>query len=126
MKKLLYKTIAKTSNQNTEKSPGIEFKLFNCMGEMGMDNFAYLNNSLSLFYFYFVTNLRKKIMVDVHLQLNLPPHPIRASALLAGPSLPPPSVRTLWITPFMGKLYLTDSLFLHYYFLDFFSRLPVY
>ena len=34
----------KMSNQNTKKSPGIEFALFNCTGEMGMDNFGYLNS----------------------------------------------------------------------------------
>ena len=38
----------KMANQNTKKSPGIEFVLFNCMGERGMDNFGYLN---SLLYF---------------------------------------------------------------------------
>ena len=42
-------------NQNTKKSPGIYFRaLFNCTGEMGMDNFGDQNNSL---YFYFVTNM---------------------------------------------------------------------
>ena len=29
---------------------------FNCNGEMGMDNFSCPNGSISLFYFYFVTN----------------------------------------------------------------------
>ena len=39
-------------NQNTKKSPGIYFRaLFNCTGEMGMDNFGDQNNSLSLFLF---------------------------------------------------------------------------
>ena len=62
----------KTSNQNTKKSPGIEFALFNCAGKMRKDNFGYLNSSLFLFYFYFVTNLRiKKIVSYVRLQLNL-------------------------------------------------------
>ena len=32
------------SNQNTKKSPGIEFALFNCTEEMGMDNFGYVNS----------------------------------------------------------------------------------
>ena len=50
-----------------------------------MDNFACLNSSLSLFYFYFVTNVQKKITAYVRLLLNLPPPPIRASTLLAGP-----------------------------------------
>ena len=32
--------------KNTNKCPGIEFALFNCTGEMGMDNFGYVNSSL--------------------------------------------------------------------------------
>ena len=81
----------KMSNQNTKKRPGTEFKLFNCTREIGMDNFGYLNSSL---YFYFVTNLRKKFMAYVHLQLNLLPPPIQACTLLAvhGPQ-PSPSKR---------------------------------
>ena len=31
------------SNQNTEKSPGIDFALFSRTCEMGMNNFGYLN-----------------------------------------------------------------------------------
>ena len=41
-----------------------------------------------LFYFYFVMSVRKKIVFYLHLQLNLAPTPIRASAPLAGPPLP--------------------------------------
>ena len=48
----------KMSNQNTKKSSTIQSVLFNCTGEMEMENFGYLNNSLSLFYFCFVMNLR--------------------------------------------------------------------
>ena len=33
----------KISNQNTKKSSGIKFALFNCMEEMRMDNFGYPN-----------------------------------------------------------------------------------
>ena len=61
----------KMSNQNTKKSPGIEFALFNCTGEMRMDNFVYLSSSL-----YF--------MAYIGLQMNLPLPPIRASTLLIG------------------------------------------
>ena len=50
----------KMSNQNTNNNPGIEFALFNCTREMGTENFSCQNSLLSLFYFYFVTNLRKK------------------------------------------------------------------
>ena len=41
-----------------------------------------------LFYFYFVMSVRKKIVFYLHLQLNLPPTPIRDGAPLAGPPLP--------------------------------------
>ena len=65
----------KMSKQNTKKSPELEGVYFNCTGEIGMDNFGCLNSSLSLFYFYFVTSLQKKIVACVRLQLNLPlPH----------------------------------------------------
>ena len=37
----------KMPNQNTKKNRGIDFALFNCMGEMRMDNFGCLNSSLS-------------------------------------------------------------------------------
>ena len=78
------------SFKNTKKSHGITGALFNCTGEMRMDNFSCLNSSISLFCFYFVTNLRrkKKKKAYVRLQLSLPPSPIRASTLLAGPPLP--------------------------------------
>ena len=62
----------KISNQNTKKSRGIAFALFNCTGEIGMNNFGYLNSSLSLFDFYFVMNLRKKNCVRT---LTEPPSP---------------------------------------------------
>ena len=42
----------KMSDQNAMKSPGIEFALFNCTGEIGMDNFGYLNSTL-----YFISIL---------------------------------------------------------------------
>ena len=35
--------------------------LFNCTEEMEIDDFGCLNSSVSLFYFYFVANLRKKL-----------------------------------------------------------------
>ena len=41
----------KMLNQNTKKSPGIEFALFTCTGEMGMDSFGFLNCSLILLLF---------------------------------------------------------------------------
>ena len=46
------------SNQNA-KRPGIEFALFKCMREIGMDNFGSLNSAM-YFISIFVTNLRKK------------------------------------------------------------------
>ena len=65
----------KMLNKNAKKSPEIEGAIFKCTREMEMDNFGHLNSSLYLFCFFFVTNLRKKIMTYVLLQLNLPPHP---------------------------------------------------
>ena len=59
---------------------------FNCTGKIGINTFGCLNSSFSLFCFYFVTNLRKKLYGRV--QLKLPLTPIWASTLLAGPILP--------------------------------------
>ena len=42
------------------------FCAFNCTGEMGMDNFGCVTNSFSLFYFYFVTNLRGKKLLRTY------------------------------------------------------------
>ena len=42
----------KMSNQNTKKSPGIEFVLFKCTREIGIDKFGYLNSAL-----YFISIL---------------------------------------------------------------------
>ena len=44
-------------NRNTKKRGGVKFVLFNYTGETGMDNFGFLNRSLSLYNFHFVTNL---------------------------------------------------------------------
>ena len=77
------------SNQNTKKSPGIEVAFFKCTGDMIMDNFDYLNTSLSLFSFYFVTNLRKKNYGVRTLTAQSPAPPIRASTFVAGPPLSP-------------------------------------
>ena len=65
-------------HQNTKKSPGIEFVVFNCTRGMGMDDFDSLN-FLILFYFYLVTNLWKKLMTYAHLQLNLPLPPYESA-----------------------------------------------
>ena len=39
----------KMSNQNTNKSLGIKFALFNCVEKMGMDDYGCLNSSPSLY-----------------------------------------------------------------------------
>ena len=39
------------ANQNTKTSSEIEFALFNCTGEISMDNSGFLNSSVSLFLF---------------------------------------------------------------------------
>ena len=81
-------------NQNTVKNPGIEFLT---VLEMGINKFGYLNSSL---YFYFVTNLRKKIMALVLLQLNLTfPHTSQYALSKITPLPPSPSAHTLWMTP---------------------------
>ena len=87
------------SNKNNKKSRGIEGAFFNCMGEMGFDNFGCLNSSFSLFYFDLVANLRKKIYGVRTLRAEIPHPLIRVNTLLAGPTLPPSSVCTLWMTP---------------------------
>ena len=79
-----------------KKNCRIKIAFSNYMGEMGMDNFSCLNSSLSLFCFYFVTSLRKKVYVC--LQLNLPPPLISANTLLAGSLLLTLGMRTLWMT----------------------------
>ena len=57
--------LSKSVESNTKM-----FALFNCTGEVRINNFGCLSSSL---YFYFVTNLRKKRMAYVRFQLN--PHP---------------------------------------------------
>ena len=47
------------SNQNVKKSPGIEFVLFNCTREIGMDNYGYLNSAL--YFILFCSKPAKKI-----------------------------------------------------------------
>ena len=51
----------KILNKKTKKSPWIEGALFNCTGEIGMDNFDCMHGSLYFFLFFSVTDLRKKI-----------------------------------------------------------------
>ena len=63
------------SNQNTKSNHGINVAFFIRIEEIGIDKFGCWNSPLSLFYLYFVTSLRKKIMAYVRLQLNRhPPH----------------------------------------------------
>ena len=64
-----------------QKSPGIEFALFNYTEEMRMDNFGCLSSSLSLF--LFCNESAKKKITTFTLPL------IGANTLLAGPPLPP-------------------------------------
>ena len=60
--KQCYNILNKTVEQNTKRSPGMKGALFNCTEEMEIDDLGCLNSSVSLFYFYFVANQRKKIM----------------------------------------------------------------
>ena len=95
-KETTIQSFRKMLNQNTKKSAGIEFALFDYTGEMGMDNFGCLNSSLSLFFFKRICG--KKFIMYVRLQLNLLP-PSQTSQYAFSWTTPPPlSVRTLWIT----------------------------
>ena len=95
-KETTMQSFRKMLNQNTKKSAGIEFALFDYTGEMGMDNFGCLNSSLSLFFFKRICG--KKFIMYVRLQLNLLP-PSQTSQYAFSWTTPPPlSVRTLWIT----------------------------
>ena len=85
----------KILNQNTKKSPGIKGTLFNCTGEMGMDNFGCLNSSLSLL--LFCSKTAKKIY-GIHTltaDCNHPPPPPSAphSTLHSPPSTPHSTLR---------------------------------
>ena len=83
----------KMLNQNTKKNPGIEFALFNCKGEMGMDNFGYLSNLL-------YNETVKKFYGVRTLQLNFPfSHTSHCAFSWTTPHPLPPSVGTLWMTP---------------------------
>ena len=82
-------------NKNTKKSTGIEGALFNCMGEMGMDNFGCLKSSLSFFLFLFYNEPAEKIMAYVRLQLNTLSH--HSSQCAFSWTKPPPSVHTYFI-----------------------------
>ena len=103
IKRLLYKAIRKCLIKTARRA--LESSLcFDCAGETRLDKFDCLNRSLPLFYFYFVTNLRrKKFLAYLRLQLNLATFPALASStLLAGPlppSSPPSRAYVLWMTP---------------------------
>ena len=86
----------KMLNKNMKKSPSIKVTLFNCTGEIGIDNRDYLNSSLCLFYFYFAKNLQKNSYGVRTFTGEYPPSPIRASTLSAGPPLSP-SERTYFM-----------------------------
>ena len=77
-KRVLYKAIEKCQIKSSRRALGT---IFNCTGEVGMDNFGCLNSSLSLFF----SNepAKKKTTAYVRLKLNLNPPPIRVSRLLA-------------------------------------------
>ena len=92
IKKLMYKAIGTCPIKGPRRTLEIEYALLNCTREIGTDNFGCLNSSFSVFYFYFVTNLRKKNQWRTYASR-------RASTFLARPPLPPASARTLRMTP---------------------------
>ena len=73
--------------QNTKKSPGVEAALFNLMGEMGMNTFGCF--SFLALYLFCNEPVKKKNYGVRTLAAEPPPPLIRASTLLAGPTLPP-------------------------------------
>ena len=89
----------KTSNQNTKKSPEIESALFNCAGKMRRDNFGCLNSSLFKILFLFCNKPAKKKFYGVRkLTAEPPPPPKTSQFAFSWTTLPPPCVRTLWMT----------------------------
>ena len=50
-KEITLQSYRKMLNQNTKKSPGVEFAIYNCTEEMGMDNEP-ANKNLCCTYFY--------------------------------------------------------------------------
>ena len=82
-------------NQNTKKNPEIEGALFNCAGEIGMDDIGCLNSSLSLCYFYFVTSLQKNYGVR-RLPAEPPSFPYTSQYAFSW-TTPSPSERTYFM-----------------------------
>ena len=107
IKKLLCKTIGKCQAKTPERALRIKVALSNFTEEMGMDNFGCLKSTCVISILLRICE--KKIIAYVRLQMSLLLSPIRVSALLAGPPLPPPSVRTLWMTLFINFEIFFDS-----------------
>ena len=72
-----------------------------------MDNFGCLNSTCVISVLLRI--YEKNIIVYVRLQMSLLRSHIQVSALLAGPPLPPLSVRTLWMTLFINFEIFSDS-----------------
>ena len=89
----------KMSNQSTKKSTWIEFVLFKCTREMGINDFGY-----SIWIAHFISILKrtceKRFIEYVRLQLNL--YPQAGQHAFTWTISPPPSrIRTLWMIPFL-------------------------
>ena len=107
IKKLLCKTIGKCQAKTPERALRIKVALSNFTEETGMDNFGCLKSTCVISILLRICE--KKIIAYVRLQMSLLRSPIRVSTLLAGPPLPPPSVRTLWMTLFINFEIFFDS-----------------
>ena len=107
IKKLLCKAIGKCQIKTPERALGIKVALSNYTGEMGMNNFGYLNSTCVISIFLRICE--KKIIAYVRLQMSPLRSRIRDGTLLAGPPLPPLSVRTLWMTLFINFEIFSDS-----------------
>ena len=110
IKETTVQSYRKITNQNTKKNPGIEFTLFNYTRDMERNNFDCLNSSLSLI--LFCNEPAKKYDART---LTVEPPPIGSSTLLAGPSIPLPSVHTLCMTPYylFKRKHFTDKEYWH-------------
>ena len=72
-----------------------------------MDNFGCLNSTCVISVLLRI--YEKNIIVYVRLQMSLLRSHIQVSAPLAGPPLPPLSVRTLWMILFINFEIFSDS-----------------
>ena len=92
----------KILNQNTKKNPGIEVALFNFTGDMGIDNSGCLTSSFSFFFLFCNEPAKRKYYAMCPYSWSSS-FPQTSQCTFNLTIRPPPSVRTLWITPMLGS-----------------------